>query len=31
MERVRGFEVAKGFEQAGINMPVRKTKIFSRI
>ena len=26
MERVRGFEVAKGFEQAGINMPVRKTK-----
>ena len=26
MERVRGFEVAKGFEQEGINMPVRKTK-----
>lgn len=26
MERVRGFEVAKGFENAGINMPVRKTK-----
>ena len=26
MEKVRGFEVAKGFEQAGINMPVRKTK-----
>ena len=26
MEKVRGFEVAKGFEKAGINMPVRKTK-----
>ncbi len=26
MERVRGFEVAKGFETQGINMPVRKTK-----
>jgi len=26
MERVRGFEVAKGFENANINMPVRKTK-----
>ena len=26
MEKVRGFEVAKGFEQSGINMPVRKTK-----
>lgn len=26
MERVRGFEVAKGFENEGINMPVRKTK-----
>ena len=26
MGKVRGFEVAKGFEQAGINMPVRKTK-----
>ena len=22
----RGFEVAKGFEDAGINLPVRKTK-----
>ncbi len=26
MERLRGFEVAKGFENEGINMPVRKTK-----
>ena len=26
MEKVRGFEIAKGFEQAEINMPVRKTK-----
>ena len=26
MERIRGFEVAKGFENQGINMPVRKTK-----
>lgn len=26
MEKVRGFEVAKGFENAGINLPVRKTK-----
>ena len=25
--RKRGFEVAKGFENAGINLPVRKTKI----
>ena len=26
MERIRGFEIAKGFEDKGINMPVRKTK-----
>lgn len=26
MERVRGFEIAKGFENEGINLPVRKTK-----
>lgn len=26
MERVRGFEVAKGFENMNINLPVRKTK-----
>ena len=26
MERLRGFEVAKGFENAGINLPERKTK-----
>ena len=26
MEKVRGFEIAKGFENAGINLPVRKTK-----
>ena len=26
MDRVRGFEVAKGFENQNINLPVRKTK-----
>ncbi len=26
MERTRGFEIAKGFEDKGINLPVRKTK-----
>jgi len=26
MERIRGFEVAKGFEDAEINLPIRKTK-----
>ena len=26
MERLRGFEIAKGFEDKGINLPVRKTK-----
>lgn len=26
MERKRGFEIAKGFENCGINLPVRKTK-----
>jgi len=26
MEKVRGFEIAKGFEGSGINLPVRKTK-----
>ena len=26
MDKVRGFEVAKGFEDKGINLPVRKTK-----
>ena len=26
MKKVRGFEVAKGFEDKGINLPVRKTK-----
>ncbi|MCI8519314.1 MAG: dUTP diphosphatase [Clostridia bacterium] len=26
MERIRGFEIAKGFETAGINLPIRKTK-----
>ena len=25
-ERKRGFEIAKGFENAGINLPIRKTK-----
>ena len=27
MEIKRGFEIAKGFENSGINMPVRKTKL----
>ena len=26
MKRERGFEIAKGFENAGINLPIRKTK-----
>src|SRR5574344_1069976 len=26
MEKVRGFEVAKGFEDKGINLPIRQTK-----
>lgn len=26
MEKIRGFEVAKGFEDKAINLPVRKTK-----
>lgn len=26
MSKLRGFEIAKGFEDKGINMPVRKTK-----
>lgn len=26
MDRLRGFEVAKGFEDKGINLPIRKTK-----
>ena len=26
MGKTRGFEIAKGFENAGINLPVRKTK-----
>ena len=26
MEKVRGFEIAKGFEDRNINLPVRKTK-----
>ena len=26
MERLRGFEIAKGWEDKGINLPVRKTK-----
>jgi len=26
MDRSRGFEIAKGFENLGINLPVRKTK-----
>lgn len=26
MKKIRGFEVVKGFEDKGINMPIRKTK-----
>ena len=26
MEKLRGFEIAKGFENKGINIPIRKTK-----
>ena len=26
MKKVRGFEIAKGFENKGINLPERKTK-----
>ena len=26
MNKKRGFEIAKGFENAGINLPIRKTK-----
>ena len=26
MDKLRGFEVAKGFEDKGINLPIRKTK-----
>jgi len=26
MEKKRGFEIAKGFENAGINLPIRSTK-----
>ena len=26
MEKVRGFEIAKGFEESKINLPIRKTK-----
>ena len=25
-KRIRGFEIAKGYEEKGINMPIRKTK-----
>ena len=26
MEKIRGFEIAKGYENSGINLPIRKTK-----
>lgn len=26
MEKIRGFEIARGFENMGINLPIRKTK-----
>ena len=26
MEKIRGFEIVKGFENQGINLPIRKTK-----
>ncbi len=31
MERKRGFEIAKGFEDKEINLPDKKNKIFSWI
>lgn len=31
MKKVRGFEVAKGFENMNINLPERKTKYSTRI
>ena len=31
MEKVRGFEIAKGFEDKNINLPERKHKIFCSI
>lgn len=27
MEKIRGFEIAKGFENENINLPIRKTKL----
>lgn len=27
MEKIRGFEIAKGFEDQNINLPIRKTKL----
>ena len=27
MKKIRGFEIAKGFENMGINLPERKTKM----
>ena len=26
MEKIRGFEIAKGYENSGINLPIRKTR-----
>ena len=31
MEKIRGFEVAKGFEDKNINLPVRKRRIYEKI
>lgn len=31
MKKIRGFEIAKGFEKEGINLPERKNKKFCRI
>ena len=30
MKKIRGFEIAKGFEDKGINLPIRKTSIYAR-
>ena len=26
MNKIRGFEIAKGYEEAGVSLPIRKTK-----
>ena len=31
MEKIRGFEVAKGFENESINLPDKENKIFRQV